>query len=89
LRPLLQAQAQTPAQHGSVPFEGVICQCTDICPKCHLLRQPPQTQHSMSSAMNTIGFTEMPHIVDVHNAQADPRSPIRRGTTRIPAQVSL
>lgn len=57
------------------------CRCTHDCPDCHL----PRAQSSSTSNLFD-AFSGPPHSIDVvHELQADPRSPIRRGTA-VPVQ---
>jgi hypothetical protein len=85
---ILEQRNSTGSESGSV-HPGLVCRCKGICPCCHRLRQVPKTPSSRSSAMNTIGFTEPHHVTNVVDPQTDPRSPIRGGSTRIPAQPGL
>ena len=79
-----QAQSNSAVPRNGSIYPDLICRCKGICSSCHLLRQAPMPR---SSAMNTIGFSEPPHVANVvYDAQADPRSPIRRGGTGVPAQ---
>lgn len=61
---------------------ALICQCRHpVCLCCHLPIKPA------SACMGGFGFTQPPHVANVVDlSNLDPRSPVRRGGTRVPMQ---
>lgn len=69
-QPTEQRNSATPGY-----WTGLICQCISPCDSCRSKRVP----QTLSNSMNETDFTEQPHAVRV---VVDPRSPIKRGSTR-------
>jgi hypothetical protein len=82
----LPSQPRTPERRRNVEVSSdtnpaLTCQCRHpVCPCCHLPTKP-----GSSSGMGGFGFVEPPHIANlVYHQDADPRSPMRRGGSRVP-----